>query len=335
MLKKIVFIIPLVIATGCATNSSWMKDNHRIIGDKTIGNLTIPGTHLANAYNIKGTESLCIGESIDAKNMSVNANLRKVMQEGNHYNPESFVVYLNTQKEDINHQLTDGVRYLELQVCSQNNSFYTSNLYLTGKLDNTLNDINDFVNGHSNEIIILDLDNNLWADYGKMNVRDATLLYNHMITIIGHSLVPKSMFNNTLEQLKQSGKQIILLSNNPQLVTFPFVWDKSMVTITAEAQYSTVQKIATIQNMYKAPERSNIISIMPLYSELPAYNINNGISSTNQDDSIILNYLSQTLANHAMIIVTDYKHIDSIIDLSINNNLTTTSNQTTLEEKPE
>ncbi|MCC2626198.1 MAG: hypothetical protein K0R14_2071 [Burkholderiales bacterium] len=313
-----------------------MKDNHRIIDDKTIGELTLPGTHLANAYNIKGSESLCVGESIDPKNMSINATLQHVMQESKRYNRESFVAYLNTQKEDINHQLSDGIRYIELQVCGQNNSLYTSNIYLTDKLDNILTSINDYVNNHSGEIIILDLDNNLWADYGKMNARDATLLYNHIITIIGHSLVPKSMFKNSVGQLKKAGKQIILLSSNPQLATFPFVWDKTMVAITPQAGYSTVQKIETIQNMYKKdPELANIISIMPLYSELPAYNIDNGISSTNQDDPLILNYLSQTLANHAMIIVTDYKHLDAIIDLSIPNNQTTLSNQYTVEEKPE
>jgi hypothetical protein len=336
LFKKIIFFIPLVLATGCATNSTWMKDNHRIIDDKTVGELTIPGTHLANAYNIKGSESLCAGESVDVKNMSINGDLRRVMQESKHYNQESFVAYLNTQKEDISHQLNDGIRYLELQVCQQNNSLYTSNIYLTEKLDNILNDIRDFVNNHSGEIIIIDLDNNLWADYGAMNAHDATLLYNHMITIIGHNLVPKSMFRNTVGELKKAGKQIILLSGNPQLASFPFVWDKTMVAITAQAGYSTVQKIATIQNMYKKePELAKILSIIPLYSALPAYNIDNGISSTNQDDPLILNYLSQTLANHAMIIVTDYKHIDSIIDLSIPNNQTSISNQAASEEKPE
>src|SRR5579863_2345489 len=112
MFKKLIFFIPLLLVAGCATNSNWMKDNHRIIDDKTVGELTIPGTHLANAYNIKGTESMCIGEGIDHKNMSINATLRGSMKTGNHYNQESFVAYLNTQKEDVAHQLSDGVRYL-------------------------------------------------------------------------------------------------------------------------------------------------------------------------------------------------------------------------------
>jgi len=335
MFKKMTFFIPLLFATGCATNSNWMKDNHRIIDDKTVGELTIPGTHLANAYNIKGSESLCIGEGVDPKNMSINATLHQSMQINNHFNQESFVAYLNTQKDDVSNQLTDGVRYLELQVCQQNNTLYTSNIYLTDKLDNVITKIDDFVSNHSGEIVIIDLDNNLWAEYGAMNAKDATLLYNHMITIIGHSLVSKSMRYNTISQLKKAHKQIILLSSNPQLASFQFVWDKSGVAITAQAQYSTIQKIATIQNIYAEPEHANTLSIMPLYSALPAYNIENGMADTNNDDPLILNYLSQTLANHAMIIVTDYRHLDSVIDLSIPNNQTTFNSQTSDTVKPE
>lgn len=323
MFKPIVFIIPLLIATGCATNSTWMKDNRRFIDDKTIGDLTIPGTHLANAYSIKATESVCVGESIDSKNMSTNATLRQNMITANHYNQESFIAYLNTQKEDIAHQLNDGIRYLELQVCLHHQTLYTSNIYLTDQLDNILNQINDFVESHLEEIVIIDLDNNLWADYGAMNAVDATLLYNHMITIIGHSLVPKSMRYNTVDQLKTAHKQIILISSNPQLASFQFVWDKAQMTVTAPAQYSTIQKISAIQNIYAQPENSNTISIIPLYSVLPAYNIESEISNTNNDDPLILNYLSQTLADHAIIIVTDYKHMDSVIDLTVPNNQTT------------
>jgi hypothetical protein len=335
MFKKMIFFVPLLFVTGCATNSNWMKDNHRIIDDKTVSELTIPGTHLTNAYNITGSESSCIGEIADPKNMSANATLRKSMQMSNHYNQESFIAYLNTQKEDVAHQLSDGVRYLELQVCQQNDTIYTSNIYLTDKLDQVITKIDDFVDNHSGEIVIIDLDNNLWAEYGAMNARDVTLLYNHMITIIGHSLVSKSMRYNTIGQLKKAHKQIILLSSNPQLASFQFVWDKTEIAITAQAQYSTIQKIATIQNIYAEPKYANTLSIMPLYSVLPAYNIENGITNTNNDDPLILNYLSQTLANHAMIIVTDYKHLDSVIDLSIPNNQTTFNSQPADSVKPE
>jgi hypothetical protein len=323
MLKKILYLLPLIIIiAGCASNSSWMKDDSRYIDNKTIGELSVPGAHLANAYKIKGNESFCIGEMIESKNMSANALLRQNLINSGHYNQESFVKYLNTQKEDITEQLTDGVRYLELQVCKQNDIYYTSNIYLTDTLDNIITQIDSFVDSHVNEIVIIDLDNNLWAESGPMNIQDATLVYNHIIGIIGHNFIPKSMSYNTISQLKDARKLVVLMSSNPQLASFPFVWDKTQVALTAPAQYSTIQKISAIQNIFDQPENSHTLSIIPLYSVLPEYGIDNGISNTNNDDPIILNFLNQSIVNHAMIIVTDHQHLNSVIDLTIPNNQT-------------
>lgn len=329
MLKKILHCLTLIpFITSCATNSSWMKDNSRYIDNKTLGELSIPGTHLANAYKINGDNtSICIGESAESQNMSANALLRQNIINSGHYNQESFVKYLNTQNEDITEQLDDGVRYLELQVCKQNNNFYTSNIYLTDTLDNIITQIDNFVNSHTNEIVIIDLDNNLWAEYGPMNIQDATLVYNSIISIIGHNLIPKLMHDNTISQLKNVHKQVVLMSSNPQLASLPFVWDKTQSAVTAPAKYSTIQKISIIQSIYMQPENANILTILPLYSELPEYGIDNGISTTDNDDPIILNFLSQTIADRAMIIVANYPNLDSVIDLTIPNNKTVKNNE--------
>lgn len=317
MLKKICVLLPLFIVISCATNRNWMRDEGKFIDDKTLGELNIPGTHLSNAYNITSKGIVCTGEAINPQNLSANVSLRQSMMNESIFNEESFVGYLNTQKSDITQQLNDGARYLELQVCQQHDTLYTSNVYLTDKLDNIIAQIDNFVDGHPGEIVIIDLDNNLWADYGAMNATDSTKFYNHIITIIGHNLVPKSMRFNKIGQLKSAHKQVILLSSNPQLSSFPFVWDKTQVAVTAPAQYSTIQKISAIQTIYAQPENINTLNIIPLFSVLPSYSIANGINATNNDDPIILNYLTQEINSHAMVVVTDYRHLDAVIDLTL------------------
>ena len=55
-----------------------------------------------------------------------------------------FVDYLNTQDNNIRAQLNNGIRYLELQICIQDATYYTSNYYLTENLDSIVSQIKAF-----------------------------------------------------------------------------------------------------------------------------------------------------------------------------------------------
>lgn len=319
MVKKLLYGV-VVFITACSTYSTWMRDNSRYIDTKTIAEITIPGSHLANSYSVTLGMPLCMGEVIESTDMSVNGKLWYNSVLTNRFNQESFINYLNTQDTNIRQQLNSGIRYLELQVCQQNFNTYTSNVYLTALLDDITKQIKDFIDTHSEEIVIIDVDNNLWADYGRMKRDDIDKLYQYLVNTFANSLAPKTMRTSAISEFKNSGKQIILLSSNMYLASYPFVWDKREAAITGNAEYSTIKKLQLMQNALQVANNARIISIVPFYSALPYDNYSNSITTTNEDDDIVLNYLIETLDKHALIVVTDRRSGGQITKISILNN---------------
>lgn len=327
---KLLFLLVVVLFTGCATtNSSWMQDNSQYLNNKTIGELSLTGSHFANAYNIESSNTLCIGEAIESNNMSANAALMQQLISNQDFNTQTFMDYVNTQNQDITSQLNNGVRFLELQVCKQNNIFYTSNVYLGTRFSDVISQIKHFAANNPDEIIIIDLDNNLWAPYGAMNDTDTTTISNYLVSELGNSLVPQSMRYNTIGDMKSAGKQIIILSSNSRLINNPLIWDKNQVTVTAPVEYSTIKKLLAIEEALLLPENAHTISIIPFYSAIHTSTLKtdpNVTLNTDDNDVIIINYLTDALDKHAIVVVTDWRHQKILTNITINDNLPSNTN---------
>ena len=296
-----------------------MKDYSTAIDNKPISNITIPGSHLANAYDVTSNQPLCIGEAAESDTMSYNAKLRQNLLHAHKFDQNAFTKYLNTQNQTIKQQLTNGTRYFELQVCKQQDVLYTSNVYLTDRLDAITTQIKDFLENHPQEIVILNLDH-IWAQYGPMNVSDAWEVYSRLVKTFGNMLVPKSMQYNKISTLKSNDKQVILLSRNPNLNYYDVIWDGNQTTLTAPAEYSTIKKIMIIENAMSSDNNPYLLKIVPIYSVLPMESYTSHFANASDEDFIIFNYLGQTLNGKPAIIISDYKNNMEAIDFTIANN---------------
>lgn len=335
-LKRRMLITSICLANiiGCSSsntiNSSWMADNKKALSQKKLSDVIIPGSHYSNAYNIDATANtpliICDGEThTPASNASKIEDMIKA-------NPQQasnadFINYLNTQTNNVRAQLNNGIRYLEFKVCIQNANYYTSNYYLTDTLDNTFDQISNFINSNDDEIIFIDIDNNIYTDYTNLTNNDLNIFHNYLQTKFGSYLMPKKDWQKlTFKDIWSTKHRIIFISSNPVLTKYYDVWDKNeIMNPIPDAEYNTIKKLTLIQQTLQ--NESDLINdgkfnLMPIYSEFnPMRNSLNQLK-TPSNDHLIIDYLRSLPANTPLnIIVTDKKYNRLLVDYSLQKNL--------------
>lgn len=355
-LKLVVTLIYAIFLVACSTdNASWIEDNHEYIDNKKITEITMPGTHIANAYNVDKDNPKCTGEILPqsySSNALIEQELSSILVNSMPHSDDTFNLFieeLNTQDVNIAKQLKTGVRYLDIRICQQDGEFYTANLYLTDKFDTIAEQITQFLATHPQEIIIVDFDNNLRNESGYMDGKTIALFHAYLDKTFGNLIASKDKISNTIGELKQQHYQIILLSSNSELNAYPDIWNKDQITITVDAQSATIKKLSVMEallsnNTLGIPNKLNIV---PIYSDIDigelTTDINNNTESNNSpdntinnytddetDQSIILNYLGQNIGNHPSIIVTDKDFLPTIEYLIIQQEI----NATFIESTP-
>ncbi len=316
-MKNRLFLVIYILLTlnACSTSSStnWMQVNKENIDKKNITQIALPGSYLANAYKINGSEEVCYGETIpDIK--SANANLKEYLLSNNQFNIKNFINHLNTQKYDISEQLSQGIRYLEIQVCQQHKNYYTSNYFLTDKLSKINNQIIQFINKYPEEIIIIDFNYYLWTENGYMNAIEIKNFHDFLEQQLGSYLIPKNLNNLTIGEIKKRKERIIILSSSKDLNQFDNIWDKNTTAITIPNDFSAIKKISTlqmVQEQFKNNSYQNKFVILPVYELLP---INDLISTENKvNNNMVLNYIQRSISSNASIIVLDKNSTNSAL----------------------
>lgn len=313
------------VISACSSsgfNSSWMNDNSNKLSTKKINQTLIPGSHFSNAYGIVNNRNLniCIGETLRG-GLSTNAKIAKLVTENSLIPQDDFITYLNTQEDNIGNQLRDGIRYLEIQICLQNDIYYTSNYYLTDSLNSIVKQIKDFMNDNPHEIIFIDLDNNLRSEDGQMSENDLNNLHNYIQMSFGSSLTPKKDWQDlTFKKLWNTQHRIILLSSNPIFTHYYDVLNKNeVVTSNGVAYYTTIKKLTAIQEQLTLPKDSkNNLVITPIYNWFdPERNSLTQIETLN-NDHLIFDYLSTIPESSPLnIIVGDRNYNNQLVDYTI------------------
>ena len=335
---SIITILMSGILSGCASsntvNSSWMSDYRKELKNKTLTQLMIPGTHYANAYNIdpKNHLEVCTGETLPAS-MSNNAKLAAlVAAESDTEIHRDFIDYLNTQNNNIRGQLNNGIRYLELQICIQDATYYTSNYYLTENLDDVVSQIKAFLDENKNELIIIDLDNNLRAFYGYLNEDDLSNLHNYFQVQFGSYLTPKKDWQTTkMKDIWDTHHRIILFSSNQFLTRYYDVWDKNDIALAEPApHYTTIKKLTAIQTTMEAESENHQqkFSLIPIYTWYNADIDMSNLFSGDSNDHLIINYLYSLPLNAPLnIVISDNPYNRQLVNYAIYKNTGTNENK--------
>lgn len=322
-----------VLFAACSTNSaSWMEDSYQYIDNKKITEITLPGTYIANAYDIDLDNPKCIGEVLPqsySNNAQIEENLSRLSANDS---LNLFADQLSTQNFDIAAQLKSGVRYLDLRVCQQDGEFYTANLYLTEKLDNITEQINQFLASHPQEIVLVDFDNNLRNESGYMDNQSIAAFHTYLYKTFGNLIIPKDKMLNTIGELKQQHYQLIILSANSELAAYPDIWNKDQIAITIDAQSSTIKRLSVLESLLGSnamvfPDKLNIV---PLYSDIDMSILDDNTDDNEVEQSILLNYLEQNLENRPGVIVSDKNFLKKVEYLIIQQD----ANLTLIESNP-
>jgi hypothetical protein len=323
-------LINIVACSSSNTvNESWMADNKKVLANKKLTDIVIPGSHYSNAYDIDNSKNnliVCSGETHNP--LSDAAQIEKLIESNSQQiSNTDFINYLNTQTNSVRSQLNNGVRYLEFKVCIQSANYYTSNYYLTDTLDNTINQISEFINSNNGEIILIDLDNNIYTDYGTLTNNDINIFHNYLQTKFGSYLMPKKDWQKlTLGDIWATKHRIILISSNPILTKYYDVWDKNeILNLSPTPEYNTIKKLTLVQqtldNESSTPQNGKF-NLLPIYSEFNPERDSPNQLKTPVNDHLIIDYLRSLPLNTPLnIIVTDKKYNRLLVDYSLQKNL--------------
>jgi hypothetical protein len=130
-------------------HESWMEGFYEEIRDKTLGELCLPGTHDSGTYELFMTIAPdaedVIKELWEISKTAVGASV-----EIGPYIRSMAVA----QKKSFYDQFRDGIRYIDLRICSVNDQFHTCHTLL-GKLISTLmKDVKRFLDENRKEVIV-------------------------------------------------------------------------------------------------------------------------------------------------------------------------------------
>ncbi len=302
----------------------WMTQNKSKIIDRHISDIKIPGSYRANAYNITGKESICLGET----NQDNSSSLHTIAQVMTNQNEPSsggitqFIKYLNHQNTNIFTQLSDGMRYLDISICYQNNTFYTSDYYLTDSLAKISEQVNKFINKHPYELIILDLDN-VWDQNGEINDQNAKSLIAQLQNEFGSRIIPNNKTPLTFRNIWKDKQNILIMSNHINLYQSDIIWNKAqLVNLDIEPEFATIKKLTNMQLGITELESTNAakLNIFPVYTK---FNLTqNSVDEINYfhfNSNLIIDYLySLPESNPINIIVADKYFKNDIANYSMN-----------------
>lgn len=294
----------------------------------TIWDTSLVGTHYSNAYNIRYRQQseLCNGELANngLSNSAILYKERDIQNKDLNALIE-FVDYLNTQNMDIEQQLNMGVRYLEVPICYQNDMFYTSNLYLSDSFKQIARQVKVFLRRNSKEVVIIDLDNNLYSNNGLMTDHELELLHGVLVDAFDNALIPSTDMNKPIQEWLIDHKRVIILTSNSYLARYPDIWNKSQINHLELSHTPTIKKLTTLEMMFESMNQhaqlnngthQHAFNIIPLYEQARTTNTpHQEYEDSDLDQQLVLNYLNTHLTNQNVILVGDKTNLYQISDI--------------------
>ncbi len=315
-------MVLLTILNACSSTShpeKWMTQNKNKIIDTHISNIKIPGSYRANSYNITGQESLCLGELTNYNNEQSNSyKMIKLSDSNAQITLESALLYINHQDKDIFNQLMGGMRYLDLLVCYQDGTFYTSNYYLTSQLTKIDKQIDKFLHDYPYEIVIINLDK-VWDKDGYINEENAKLLINQLEHDFGNRIILNTTEALTFRNVWKNKQNILIMSDNPHLYDSELIWDSNkLIELQTQPEFATIKKLTNIQlGIEKLTSLNesydlNKLNIFPVYTKFDAeINTPEELQHSQFNRELIIDYLYSLPESNPINIIVGDKYLET------------------------
>ena len=164
-------------------HSTWIGDSMSVIGDKTLKEITLPGTHDSGAFNL--TASIIVpGEANELE--------AKIIEIAEYVGiPAEYLitVWALAQDQDFYSQMVGGIRYFDLR-CGWDNdtqTWRTFHMEFGHPLENLLSDLNRFMTEFPSEIVVVEASH----QDGAPTIDDDTELADLLIHYLGDFIYPR------------------------------------------------------------------------------------------------------------------------------------------------
>lgn len=195
-------ILPILFLLN---SSSWMYN-------KTLYEVTIPGTHDSCSFNITGKTLTNISKEYD-----ILIHLAKIL---NISVDSTIAGWSRTQTMDLTSQMNNGIRYLDIRIDYYNNRWYVHHNFVLGSpLENMFEQISQFMLENPSEILLIELTHVFNIDADAIHLLNRTV-HNYFQNF----LYKGSQYNNeTIGKLVETNQRLIVVSSLPLFVDDSFI----------------------------------------------------------------------------------------------------------------
>ncbi|XP_068144847.1 PI-PLC X domain-containing protein 2 [Drosophila tropicalis] len=174
----------------------WMRELPPELRQLSIINLAIPGSHNSMTYGINSSSKL----SPDAE---------PAIRRWHRFFPCFVRRWCKNQSSSIVEQLQLGVRYFDLRIAQNEGKFYYCHGLYSMEIFEPLDEIRQFLDTHSEEVVILDLQH-----FYDLDVAHHQQLHMELIQFFGHRLystLDGSLHDCSLERCLQLQRQVVVI----------------------------------------------------------------------------------------------------------------------------
>ena len=196
-----------VVSPVLPTYNNWMAELKGSIGNKTLNNIFLPGTHNSGTYNITKNSDLSPDFPDHHKEL-------EYFVKNTEYGKSLAVAWSKCQDFNITAQLKAGIRYFDLRISPKDNELYTCHSLYGDSLKNILDKLKNFLNTNKQEIVILD-----FQKFYKMDKQNADSLVNLLVKTIGDKIINRNS-SLVLNDIWNSKKQVFVIMNFEQLKAY-------------------------------------------------------------------------------------------------------------------
>lgn len=238
--------LPNVSSTVSDTSySNWMGDNISKLGNKSLLDITIPGTHDSGAFNL--TDRLMPGDQPD--------NIEQLIWVAEHlFKPVGDVIraWATSQDRTFTQQLEGGIRYFDVRAGwdAKTNSWRAFHLVIGNPVFDLLREVKTFLDTHPKEIVILEVSH--FEGYPTTdNIKE---LEEGIIDIFGSLLIPPTTSLKTpVKDLIERGTRAFVAMDKVPITGN--VWDTDIIYNT----YANSPKVSEMQS-YNIKQIANYMS---------------------------------------------------------------------------
>lgn len=225
-MDRVINVLLFLVITGtvyCQADyqdyPGWMEQHKSVLISRRVNQIPILGSHDASSCYINENSPPSSGY---------------IDRDGDHIVSlpgESGVGLAKCQSESIRAQLDHGSRFLVLPVCTQDEEYWSFHIWLTRPLfgeEGIFGEIQQFLAGFPNEIILVYFRAPLYTATGRMNLDEEKHFYQRVRQELDTFLIrPGSFGETTIGNIwKSSGRILVIGDPDADDPADPIIWDE-------------------------------------------------------------------------------------------------------------